>query len=344
MNTLWDEIHQQPAALRWMIEHGAENLARIGADLADRPFDHVVVAARGTSDNAARYAQYVWGWRGRMTVALAAPSLFTIYRTPPRLDGALVVGISQSGRSPDLVGVLEEARRQGRPTMAITNDPDSPLALVSDHVVPLLVGEERAVAATKSYTGQLAAVALIAAALWGGEDLDDLSVIPEAVEQVLASSGRIEDVARRMADIDQGVVIGRGFNHATAFEWALKLQELAYLPLQPYSTADFLHGPIALVEPGFAVLAVAPSGQVHESVHQVLETVVERGARLVVIGDHPDTLALTPDAIRLPAGIPEWLSPIPAMVAAQLFTYHLAVAKGIDPDRPRGLSKVTMTR
>lgn len=344
MSTLWDEIHHQPAALRRMIENGGEVLAGITTDLADRRFDHVVVAARGTSDNAARYAQYVWGWRGRVTVALAAPSLFTIYRTPPRLDGALVVGISQSGRSPDLVGVLEEARRQYRPSIAITNDPDSPMALEADHVIPLLVGEERAVAATKSYTGQLAAVALVATALWGGEDLDDLSVVPEAVEEVLASSDEIQGVARRLADTEQGVVIGRGFNHATAFEWALKLQELTYLPIQPYSTADFLHGPIALVEPGFVVMAVAPSGQVHEGVHQVLATVVERHARLVVISDHPDTLALTPDAIRLPAGLPEWLSPIPVMVAAQLFTYHLAVAKGIDPDRPRGLSKVTMTR
>jgi glucosamine--fructose-6-phosphate aminotransferase (isomerizing) len=340
--SLLEEIHEQPAVIRRLLDEGwgpTEDVARWSRDL---DFDHVIVAARGTSDNAARYAQYLWGARNRLVVGLAAPSLFGPYEAPPRLGRALVVGISQSGQSPDLVAVLREGRRQGTPTLAITNDPESPLAEQADRVLPLLAGSERSVAATKTYTAELMTVAMLCAAL--AEDAgmrSELARVPAVVEDVLGSEG-IGTVAAGFADIDRCAVLGRGYNHATAFEWALKLQELCAILAQPASTADFAHGPSAVVGAGFPVFAVAPEGPLREEAVRLLDRFVERDARILCISDRADC---PPQAVVLtiPPG-PEWASPIPAVVTAQLFTHHLTVAKGLDPEAPRGLSKVTRTR
>lgn len=341
--SLWSELHEQPTTVARVLSANRGSAVRFARRIEAEPITHVVVAARGSSDNAARYAQYAWGARNRLTVALAAPSLFSVYRTPPGLAGALVVGISQSGQSPDLVEVLEEARRQGRPTLAITNDRASPLAAAAHHVLELRAGPERAVAATKTYTAQLAAVALVSVALTG-EEPAGLAALPEAVKESLALSEVIAGHAAALADLDQCAVLARGYNHATAFEWALKLQELTQVLAYPYSTADFLHGPIALVEPGFPVLAVAPAGSALAGVRELLAELRKRRVDLVVLSDDRETVALSGKSVPLPAGLPEWLTPVPAIVAGQLFAYHLAVAKGLDPDRPRGLSKITRTR
>lgn len=324
---LWDEIQQQPTVLAGMLESNRSASEAIAEWLAEQDISYVVIAARGTSDNAARYAQYLWGARNRMPVALAAPSLFGSFQSPPRLDHALVVGISESGQSPDLVAVLDEARRQGRPTLAITNHRVSPMA----------------VAATKTFTTQLLAVAMLSAALGSDREMvRQLALVPTKITEVLARSETIDAVAEKMANIDRCVVLGRGYHHATAHEWALKLQELAYLVAHPYSTADFRHGPLAIVEPGLPVLAVATEGTLYEDVRDLLIEVRGRGAEVVAISDRADCPA--DHLITIPGGLPERLHPIEAIVAAQLFTYHLSLAKGIDPDRPRGLRKVTRTR
>jgi glucosamine--fructose-6-phosphate aminotransferase (isomerizing) len=341
--SLWSELHEQPETVARVVTANRVAATRFARRMEAQPFTHVVVAARGTSDNAARFAQYAWGARNRLTVALAAPSLFGVYHSPPRLEGALVVGISQSGQSPDLVEVLEEARRQGRPTLAITNEADSPLAASADHVLELHAGAERAVAATKTYTAQLAAVALVSASL-SGEEPAELTRLGEAVEAMLALSDSIAGYASALAGIDQCAVLARGFNLATAFEWALKLQELAYVLAHPYSAADFLHGPIALVEPGFPVLVVAPAGPPHAGLAELVADLRQRRADLMVLSDEPDTLGMAGKGVPLPAGLPEWLTPVPAIVAGQLLAFHLAVAKGLDPDHPRGLGKITRTR
>ncbi|MDH5293484.1 MAG: SIS domain-containing protein, partial [Acidimicrobiia bacterium] len=142
--TMYDEILQQPDVVARLLENNAPTFQRLAPFVAGSSY--ALIAARGTSDNAARYAQYAWGARNRLSVGLAAPSLFGPYAGPPSLESAAVVGISQSGESPDLIAVLSEARRQGRPTLTITNHPDSPLASESDHVIDLCAGEERAVA------------------------------------------------------------------------------------------------------------------------------------------------------------------------------------------------------
>jgi glucosamine--fructose-6-phosphate aminotransferase (isomerizing) len=268
--------------------------------------------------------------------------LFSVYDQPPRLEGSLVVGISQSGESPDIVSVLGEGRAQGRPTVAITNEASSPLAEVADVVIDLGAGDEKSVAATKTYTAQLAVIALISEAMERPEpDLSNLSSLAGAA---LEQEDRARELAGRFAAMEHCAVLGRGYNQATAFEWSLKLQELTYVVAQPFSTADFMHGPIAVVEPGYPVLAIAASGPAMDDVEAVLRRSSEAGASLLVIGNHPRVEQLTPDNLTFGQDVDEWLSPIPAIVIAQLFAYHLTLAKGLDPESPRGLRKVTRTK
>ncbi|MBM4466248.1 MAG: SIS domain-containing protein [Chloroflexi bacterium] len=339
------EILEQPQVLQRLLENERLAVDEIAATIRRRAPGFVVLAARGTSDNAARYGQYLFGAANGLPVALATPSLFTLYRKPPRLQEALVMAISQSGQSPDILAVIEEGQRQGALTLAITNDAASPLARAAEHVIFLHAGQERSIAATKTYTASLLAVAMLSTAL--AEDKErfrDLEALPALMSEVVASAPQIIRAAEPYRDIEACVVISRGYNYATAFEIALKLKELAYILAEPYSSADFEHGPMALVERGFPVLAVVPDGCVAEELVDLLRRLRERGARLVVIADRDDALALAQTPLPLPAGVPEWLSPLLAVVPGQLFTLGLIEAKGLDPDRPRGLRKVTLTR
>lgn len=340
------EIFQQAEVISKLLENQMGHVEHIAREIRLNPPVYVFIAARGTSDNAGRYANYVWGSINRLPVALATPSLFSIYRQPPRLKDALVVGISQSGQSPDIVSVLEEARRQGVPTLAIVNAPDSPLAAAADWVVDICAGEEKAVAATKTYTAQLMAIAMLAAALQGDPELQrSLTQVAGWIQLVLDQSESILRQAERYRYMERCVALGRGYNYATAFEWSLKLKELSYVVAEPYSSADFLHGPIAIVEPGFPILAVAPSGKVYESFLALLRRLKqEQAAELVVISDQEEALTLAQTPLRLPPGVPEWLSPLVAIVPAQLFAYSLTRVKGYDTETPRSIRKVTETR
>jgi len=345
MSYLSDEIHEQPEVLLRLLDIQTETTARVAAAIRARDVRYAVIAARGTSDNAARYAQYLFGALNRLPVALATPSLFSIYRTPPELRDALVLGISQSGQSPDIVAVLEEGQRQGATTLAVTNDPDSPLAAQADYVIPLHAGEERAVAATKTYTAQLTTLALLSCAL--GDDPERLAGLrraPLAVERVLDREELIEGAVERYRYMETCVVLGRGYNYATAFEIALKLRELNYLIAESYSSADFMHGPIAMVGSGFPALVVAPSGKMFDTMRDFTLELKSRGAELLIISDRQDLLAEAITPLPLPEGVPEWLSPIVAVVPGQLFALHLTLTKGNDPDQPQGIRKVTLTR
>ncbi len=342
-SSLIKEIAEQPQVLARLWQEEGERVKAVAA--AIRQFDprFVMMAARGTSDNAARYGQYLFGSFNRLSVALATPSLFSLYHAPPSLRSALVVGISQSGQSPDIVAVLAEARRQGALTLALTNDPTSPLADQADHIIPLHAGAERSVAATKTYTAQLYALAMLSAA-WAEDAArqQELGRFPEAMTQVTEARGPIQ-AAERYRYMEACVVIGRGFNYATAFELALKLKELTYILAEPYSPADFLHGPVALVEHGFPVIAIAPDGLVFPEMLRFLKQLREREAELVVISEREEVLRLAHTPLPLPSGVPEWLSPIAAIVPGQVFAVGLTLAKGYDPDHPRGLRKVTLT-
>jgi glutamine---fructose-6-phosphate transaminase (isomerizing) len=339
------ELREQPAALARLLDREAAGVLALAGRLAG-DVRLLVIAARGSSDNAARYARYLFGAHNRLPVALATPSLYDRYRRPPRLDGALVVGVSQSGASPDVASVLAEARAQGRPTVAITNTPRSPLAGEAEHVVALHAGEERAVAATKSYVNSLGALALLSAGLEGApERVDALALVPAVLDGVIGDSlQRAGDAAGLLADAPACAVVARGFNHATAFEVALKLTELSGTLAAPFSGADLLHGPIAAIGAGFPVVLVAPSGEVLPQLLEVRAALRQRGARVLAIADDSAVLAAADAALPLPAGLPEWLSPLVAVAPGQVLAVELARRRGVDLDRPLGLRKVTVTR
>ncbi|NOX60364.1 MAG: SIS domain-containing protein [Chloroflexi bacterium] len=341
---LYREIHEQPDAVARVLNKNRQVTAELAGAVRARRVEYIVIAARGTSDNAARYAQYLFGAHNRLPVALATPSLFTIYKRPPRLKNALVLGISQSGKSPDIVAVLAEAQRQGALTAAITNDPDSDLAQAAAYVLPLHAGEERAVAATKTYTTELAAIALLSALLGNDENRhQELMQMPERMAQVFEIEQDIPRVAERYRFLSACVTIGRGYNYATAFELALKLKELTYTVVEPYSSADFLHGPLALVQHGFPIIVIAPSGQMLPEMLDFIATVKRREAELLVISDAEAALSRARIGLRLPAGAAEWLSPLITIIPGQLLSMYLAATRDYDVDHPRGIRKVTET-
>ncbi len=339
---LEQEIGSQPEVIARLLERETRHIAQIVAQLP--AFDYVLIAARGSSDHAAIYAKYAWTALAGYPVALAAPSLLTMYKATPRLAGALVVGISQSGQSPDIVAVLEEGKRQGRPTLAITNDGASPLAAMADYVVELHAGSERSIAATKTYTAQLSVIALFAAS-WSGDSqhLAALEQLPGAIAAPLQLAPEIARHVERYRYMDRCVIIGRGYNYATSFELALKLKELTYVMATAYSPADFRHGPIATIETGLPVFLVMPTGATFDDMLGLAGELLQRDAELLVISESSQALSFAKTALPIAAGVPEWLSPLTTIVPGQLFALYLAQTKGLNPDVPRGLQKVTRT-
>ncbi len=302
------------------------------------------IAARGTSDNAGRYAKYLLGAHNQLVVSLATPSLFTIYAQPPYLKDSLVLGISQSGKSPDIVSVLTEGRKQGALTAAITNIPDSDLGNAADIVMDLQAGPEISLAATKTYSTQLTTLALLSTALNPlPQYVENLSAFPDQLQEIFTFEDHVAQLVERYRYMSHCVMIGRGYNYASAFEFALKVKELTYTIAEPYSSADFLHGPVALVDQGFPVFVFAPSGKMNAEMISLIKHVQQREAEVVVISDESEPLKLADQSLVLPTGIPEWLSPISAIIPGQLFGMYLAAARGFDVDQPRGLNKVTKT-
>ena len=344
--SLFSEISEQPERIQALLENQRKTVEGIAAAIRGRDISYAFLAARGTSDNAGRYANYLWGARNGLPLALATPSLFTYYRTPPRLKNALVVGISQSGQSPDIVSVLEEGRKQGSVTLAITNEPNSPLASAADFVLDIQAGPEKAAAATETYTTELMTIAMLSVAMNGSkEDWKDLGQVGKWMKQTLKQNDLIEQAAQRYRYMRQCVVLGRGFNYATAFEWALKLKELTYVEAEPYSSADFQHGPIAMLERGFPVMVVAPQGKVFASMLDLMVRLrKDILAELLVISNAKKALSLAQTPISIPAEVPEWLSPLVGILPAQLLSYHLTRAKGFNTEAPRSIRKVTETK
>jgi glucosamine--fructose-6-phosphate aminotransferase (isomerizing) len=341
---LRDEIREQPTVAARLLETAREPIAAIARTIAARGIDHVVIAARGTSDHAAIYAQYLFGVALRLPVALAAPSVLSLYHAEPRFGRALVIGISQSGASPDVVGVIEAARRQQAPTIAITNDPGSPLAKAAEHVIDLAAGPERSIAATKTYTAQLIAIAMLCSELGGRPSGSELGVVPGALTTALAGERAAAAIASELGAMRMCTILGRGLEYATAREWALKLKEVARVLADPYSTADFRHGPLALVGPGSPIFTIAPSGPAASESVALLEQLANAGAELLVLSDDPAIRALAPRSLELPEGQAVELSPITSIVPAQLFALHLTLVKGLDPETPPHIAKITLTR
>jgi glutamine---fructose-6-phosphate transaminase (isomerizing) len=344
--TLHSEILEQPDRIADLLGSQKKIIREIAAAIHKRDIRYVFLAARGTSDNAGRYANYLLGAHNHLPLALATPSLFTYYNQPPSLKDALVIGISQSGQSPDIVSVLEEGKRQGCPTLVITNSPDSPLAAAADFVLDIQSGPEKAVAATKTYTAELMGVAMLSTALLDDEgNWKELEKVPGWMQSALGQETIISQAVEHYGSMNRTVVLGRGFNYATAFEWALKLKELTYIIAEPYSPADFQHGPIALMEPGLPVMAVAVKGRVLDPMLDLLRQLRrDFEADMVVISNDKNALSTAQTPIPIPEDVPEWLSPLITILPGQLFTYHLTKARKLDAENPRSIRKVTETK
>jgi glucosamine--fructose-6-phosphate aminotransferase (isomerizing) len=340
---LIQEIFEQSAIIQKLITNQFSEIQSIARHLKNK-YKYIVIAARGSSDNAARYAQYVLGVFNNNQVALATPSVYTIYKKPPGLTGALVIGISQSGQSPDIVSVLESAKQQGQPTLCITNDEKSPLAMTSDYVIPIQAGKEYSVAATKTYTASLTALAMLSIGLQNDKERSgELMLLPETIDNLLPELKETADGASRYRYMEHCVVIGRGFNYSTAFEIALKVKELTRVVAVPYSSADFKHGPIATVHTGFPVIVIASSGPMYAHIKKFTGNLIKMGAEIIAISDKKEFTSLGKLSFKMPSNVPEWLSPITNVIPGQLFARKLAAEKELNVDKPEGLSKITET-
>jgi len=350
MTLMRDEIYEQPEALEHCLHQSLMLARQVGRRASNFDPAFVFIAARGSSDNAATYARYLFESYTNLPVSLAAPSLFTLYKRPPNLKKAWVIGISQSGQSRDIVEVLREGRKQGAFTLALTSDTNSPLAKEAAEVIPLFAGLERSVAATKTYTAELTLMALLVAELADDNGLRvGLERLPQAVKQALEVENQVKELVHQDSyrQAAHSLVLGRGYNFPTALEIALKLKETAHVFAAPYSAADFLHGPFALADKSLPAILVGANGPAIPGLLELAHKLIERGVEIISIGDDAGLLKLaTPGGKALPLdlkGLPEALSPVVCVVPGQLLALHLALARGLNPDQPRGLKKITST-
>lgn len=357
--TMLEEMYQQPAVLQRLLDEAAEQVQQLAQRLQERDVQQLVIAARGTSDHAAVYGKYVIEYLTGIPVALAAPSLVTLYKRRLHLQKAAVIGISQSGEAEDVRAYLQAAADAGSLTISITNEPESSMAREAQNLLLCRAGTERALAATKTYTAQMLLLFLLAANLAGDDKvLAAAQDVPRLVTKALASEEAVRSSVERYRYMEECAVLGRGLNYATALETALKIQETCYVVAKGASSADFLHGPIALIEDGFPCLVYALKDATWEFMLGTLEKLHQAGAEIVLFtdalasagdgdietGDLPeDVRARCQVCIPLPAASTPVLSPLSAVVAGQLFANYLALARRLDPDKPRTLSKVTKT-
>ena len=339
------EIRQQPAALERTLRTQLPRIERFRLKLEKRRPRLIVLVARGTSDNAAHFGRYLLEICTGIPVSLAAPSIYTLYETEPNLKDALVIGISQSGESTDTNMVLHHARCQGALTVGITNEPKSSMVKIAEQVFLVLAGKERSVAATKTYTGQVLLLYMLAHALGACFRSEDLYRLPQWASSAIELQPEIRALSERYRFMDHAVVVGRGLNYSNAFEFALKMKETCYVVAEGFSSADFLHGPIAMIEQAFPVFLFGPFGVTWPSMKEMLERLGKLKAETLLITDASNRQATRKSTrlLQIPARIPEIFSPIPYIVPAQMLCAFLAEQKGFDPDRPRTLSKVTKT-
>ena len=343
------EIFEQPETLASLIESAGAVLDPVAQ--AARRCTFAMLAARGSSDNASTYGKYLLESLCGLPTALAAPSLYTLYHKPPRLKDALVIGVSQSGAAADVIAVLDEGRKQGAVTLAITNTAGSPMTQAAEHVLLLDAGLERALAATKTVTAQCTAYALLAAAISGNPTLNtQLRELPHVMQIIVRAESDITAVAQTYQQAQAMWVIGRGYAYSAAEEIALKLKETCFIYAEAFSAADFLHGPLATIEPGDDMLVLLSDDETLPTTLQFVERVLTRNARVLLLASEDvlrradiASLAQRCVALALPA-MPALISNIGFIVVGQLFAMHLSLAKGHNPDVSRGVTKVTVTR
>ena len=341
MSLMLQEIHEQPAALERTINLEREKVEKLRQFVQARETDLIVLVARGSSDNAALFGRYLLEVTTGIPVSLAAPSVFTLYNAKMNLSRALVVGVSQSGAGVDINQVLERAKHSGAFTIAITNEADSEMAKITDETLLIHAGKEKSVAATKTYTGQMLHFYSLAKIL-GAQNIR-VEQIPNFAHESLKLESEIKRLVERYVFMENCVIVGRGMNYGNSYELALKLMETCYVVAERFSSADFFHGPLAIVERRFPVIIFAPGGVTKPGTLDLLKKLHEVGADTFAITNDDEIAMLSSRKLNMPENIDEFASPIPFIIPAQLFAAHLAHAKGLNPDQPRSLSKVTRT-
>lgn len=336
-----EEISEQPLVLEKTINAEREKTEKLGKFLREREIDLIVLVARGSSDNAALFGRYLLEVTTGIPVSLSAPSVFTLYNAKLKLNRAIVIGVSQSGEGADINRVLKSAKESGAITVGITNEANSSMAEIADETLLIHAGCEKSVAATKTYTGQMLHFYMLAAAL--SDEKIHFEKIPQFTAQALELRSKVENLVERYAFMENCVIVGRGMNYGNSYELALKLMETCYVVAERFSTADFFHGPLAIVERRFPVILFAPQGVTQQSSFDLLKRLKELKADSLAITNSSKVVSQSSRSLLLPAEIDEFLSPIPFVIPAQLFAAKLAEAKGLNPDAPRSLTKVTTT-
>jgi glucosamine--fructose-6-phosphate aminotransferase (isomerizing) len=351
-----DEIRQQPAAIERTLKAEWRRAEKLRRHFEQNPVRFIILAARGTSDNAAQFGRYLLEITTGIPVSLAAPSIATLYRSSLKVEGCAAVAISQSGESTDTNMFLEQAKAAGAFTIGITNESESTLARMANECFLVRAGKEKSVAATKTYSGQLLSFYLLAYALGAPIELESLQRIPDWTEAALKLESEIQVRAERYRFMRQAVCIGRGLNYSNALEFALKLMETCYVVAERFSSADLLHGPIAMLEASFPSFVLCPSGVTWEPMCELLKKLESIGSEIMLLTDKSNKAAQsvsgqTGSPLTIPVALAqrkgklpeEVYTPIPYVIPAQLFAASLAEVKGLNPDNPRTLNKVTQT-
>lgn len=345
LECLLAEIREQPAVVQRLLDRQLASVRAIASTIRDRDPSAIVLVARGSSDNAAVYGRYLFEVCNRRLTSLAAPSGLTLYGRGPRLDQTAVIAVSQSGQGEDVLAYVREARKQGAVTVAIVNDEGSQLASTAESVLACLAGPELSIPATKTVTAQMTLLALLSAALDGPDTAaEPLQALPSTLSAALDLRPQAARLAGFLAPTTIGSVIGRGFAFPPALEIALKLKETSYTHAEPFSAADFLHGPITLVEPNYSALLMDVGGRSSQSAGEIATAVRQRGGQPGLIRAGPALMDSDLPNVSLVARVSEAIAPIAAVVLGQLFAVELALARGLDSAVPRGLHKITSTR
>lgn len=345
MVQMWTEICEQPDVLERCANKNISTILSIKEDIRTEGINNVVIAARGTSDHAAIYAKYLIELKTGLPVSLAAPSVLTMYGGRLKLSNSLVIGISQSGKAADALEVIKAANEQDCITVSITNFEDSPMAVESKYHLFCDAGLEKSVAATKTFTSQLFLIAQLVAEWSGDSEMkEELSTLPSKLRKALSNSNYIKNKAERFRFMNECFVLARGMNFPIALETALKIQETSYVRARAYATSDFYHGPFAMIEKNMPVIVLAPEGPSRNDVVEMIRKLKEKDAEVVILSNNAEILEMGDVAFEIPSTDKDYISPFLNVVTAQMFACSLTLIKGLNPDSPRGLNKVTITR
>lgn len=346
MTEMLKEIKQQPETLKRCIENNNALLSQIICEIKKKNIDNLLIAARGSSDHSGIYGKYIIEHELGLPVSLCAPSIITLYGRKLNLKNTLVVGISQSGKAEDVLEVIKNAKSQNALSISITNNTESPLANLTDFHLFADAGIEKSVAATKTFTAQMMLLALLTAKWSGNKTLfNELEIVPENIKNILEMEEMIEAKAQLCRNMKDGFVLARGINYPIALEGALKIQETTYIKTKGYAISDFYHGPFAMVEQGTNIIVFAPEGPSLSDAKEIVEKLERVKAEIVLVtntkGEFEDKDKII---FKIPTTSNDLVSPFYNTLWAQIFACKLSLAKGLDPDLPRNLKKITITR